>query len=180
MAVSATTRILKAEIPVSEFVEKYVDIPKFMGYCKSCPNYGKKWSCPPYEFNVPMFWTRYEHLSLMAMQVTPMTAEEKALAAKDGTAFLVPYRASLENALAMKEKAQKHSYRLNPGQCVGCGVCARIDGKPCRREEMCRYSLESLGTDVGKVSEELLGVPVVWGLPGEAPEYFLLVGGILT
>lgn len=180
MAVSAATRILKADIPVADFVTRFVDVPKFLLFCESCPNYGKRWSCPPYEFRVPAFWERYEQLSLMAMQVTPQTAEEKERAAKDGMAFLMPYRASLEAALTQKERMKKGSYRLNPGRCVGCGVCARVDGKPCRREDMCRYSLESLGADVGRVSEELLGVPIVWGQNGQAPEYFLLVGGLLT
>ena len=177
---TVTTRILTAELPVREYVENYVDIPKFAKLCEVCPNYGRRWSCPPYDFSVPGLWERYGQIRLMAMQIIPETREEKERAAREPRDFLAPYRASLESALAAREKEQPRSLRLNPGSCVGCVKCAREDGQPCRREDMCRCSVESLGSDVGKVAAELLHTPLVWGQNGEAPAYFLLVGAILT
>ena len=41
-----------ASVPVSEYLDKYVDVPAFLEACKACPNYGRIWSCPPYDFQV--------------------------------------------------------------------------------------------------------------------------------
>ena len=40
------TQRYQAEIPVKEYLERYVDVETFLESCRACPNYGKLWSCP--------------------------------------------------------------------------------------------------------------------------------------
>ena len=43
-----------------------------------------------------------------------------------------------------------------------------------------RYSIESLGGDVGKTTKDLLGLELKWMTEGRMPEHFILVNGLLT
>ena len=68
-----------------------------------------------------------------------------------------------------------------PGRCHLCGLgqCSRALQQPCRHPEQLRYSIESLGGDVGKTTEQLLGYGLQWLRQGQLPEYLSLVGGVL-
>ena len=37
-------------VPLSDFIRKYQDRERFIGYCRACPNYETVWSCPPLSF----------------------------------------------------------------------------------------------------------------------------------
>ena len=52
--------------------------------------------------------------------------------------------------------------------------------RPCRRPELMRYSIESLGGDVCATAQNLLATPIKWASEGRVPEYFVLVCGLLT
>ena len=36
---------LTADVDVSEYYDKYVDIEKFLEICKECDQYGNNWGC---------------------------------------------------------------------------------------------------------------------------------------
>ena len=59
-------------------------------------------------------------------------------------------------------------------------LSARRDKEPCRFPEKLRYSLESLGANVGALAADKLGAPLQWGTKDAPPEYFVLVGAVLT
>ena len=42
---------LTADVDVSEYYDKYVDIEKFLEICKECDQYGNNWGCPPFDFD---------------------------------------------------------------------------------------------------------------------------------
>ena len=46
--------------------------------------------------------------------------------------------------------------------------------------ELIRYSVESLGGDVVKLLRDAFHVDILWAQNGRLPEYFMLVGGLLT
>ena len=73
------------------------------------------------------------------------------------------------------------SVSLSAGSCSLCGKgnCTRPSGKPCRYPEKMRYSIESLGGNVGKTVHDLLGIELEWIEEGKVPSYFVLVGGLL-
>ena len=60
---------LTGALPMSEMLEKYVDVEKFLGYCAACPRCGQTWSCPPYDFDPAAVWPQYAAVTLYAVQV---------------------------------------------------------------------------------------------------------------
>ena len=62
-------RKMEATIDIPTYLEKYVDIPTFLECCKACPNYEKKWSCPPYDFDVEAYWKQFDRLNIYGTQL---------------------------------------------------------------------------------------------------------------
>lgn len=173
-------KYLTGALPMNEMLENYVDVEKFLGCCAACPRYGQTWSCPPYSFDPAAVWPQYAFVTLYAMQVFPESAGAGSAALADCEAFLFPYRKRLDALLEERERETPHSLRLDPGRCRICDVCARREDKPCRFPEKLRYSLESLGANVGALATDRLGTPLLWGTKDAPPEYYVLVGAVLT
>lgn len=64
----ATTRRY-ARIRAVDYVERYVDVPRMLGYCEQCPIYGKAWSCPPFDFDPLKVWASFEWFEIDAVQI---------------------------------------------------------------------------------------------------------------
>ena len=46
----------------ADYAKDFVDVERFIECCKFCPNYGAKWGCPPYTFDVKeKFWNNYKY-----------------------------------------------------------------------------------------------------------------------
>lgn len=54
---------------VDEFAAACVDIPKFLSFCRECPNYGHNWMCPPFDFDASEIWKNFAGLRLFARQL---------------------------------------------------------------------------------------------------------------
>ncbi len=179
------TEWLNACIPVERFLENYVDVPKFLGACSQCPNYGKVGSCPPYDFDVPGYWRNYKTLHLTVAQA--FTEEEERLREYSGEALNAQIekrfrtmRREMDSRLENQERQTPNSRMLSAGKCIQCADCACAHGLPCRFPEKIRYSVESLGGDVCALLRDLFQVEILWAANGHLPEYFVLVGGLLT
>ena len=174
-----------ADAPMKELRENCVDVPKFLECCKLCPNYGKVWSCPPYSFDPQDIWNSYGSVRLYCRKVL-FTEEARAVA------YLPEELGVISKKLMQKEQdaflaklneleyLHRGSMALAAGSCSVCATCARQCGERCRYPEKIRYSLESLGADVGRIAKDYFGQTIVWGENGHLPEYFLLVGGLLV
>ena len=57
--------------------------------------------------------------------------------------------------------------------------CTRQKGLPCVRPESMRYSIESLGGNVGLTITRYLHQELLWMEEGKLPDYFILVAGLL-
>ena len=123
---------LTGALPMSEMLEKYVDVEKFLGYCAACPRCGQTWSCPPYDFDPAAGWPQYAAVTLYAVQVFPESEEAKAAALADPEMFLRPYRRAFDALLEERERETCGSLRLDAGRCLVCERCARRDEEPCR------------------------------------------------
>ena len=164
-----------ASVPVKEFTASCVDVEKFLGYCRQCRNCGKIWACPPFSFDPMDIWSAYDILELHALVLTPgkdMTMEELM------EVFRMEKRELSLKVLAM-EKEIPGSLSLAAGTCIECSPCLRTQGKPCCRPEQLRYSIEALGGDVGKLTEEYLKLPIRWISKGQLPDYLTLAAGLL-
>lgn len=92
-----------------------------------------------------------------------------------------PYKEELEEEILKEEQKNLGSVSLSSGACLQCKTaeCARISGKPCRFPDKMRYSIESLGGNVGKSVTKYLHQELLWVEEGKLPEYFMLIYGLL-
>lgn len=175
---------LEGGMDIAKYLEDYVDIPTFLECCRACPNYGNLWSCPPYDFDVEAYWRQYAYLKVYATQIifekedVERTYESRELKGiMEET--LGAEKARLAEWMEQKEKEHPGSRALSAGSCMLCESCRRGEEKPCRYPEKMRYSIESLGGNVGKTASKLLGVELVWMEENRLPAYFVLVNGLL-
>lgn len=176
--------LLYATIGMDEYIRRFRDAERVAGYCRTCPNYGHHWGCPPFDYSVEDELRRYREVQLVAARIYP---EEKHLPLTTGMRCLWPVRAELEHIVRSMETTQPGRAMGLAGQCTYCGAspdglpcskalpCTKPQGLPCRHPELVRPSLEAWGFDVGKTAEELLQTPILWSSDGLTPDYFTLV-----
>jgi predicted metal-binding protein len=154
----------QASMPVKEYVENYVDVPKFLEACRHCPIYGKNWACPPFDFDPLDFWAQYKTMMVVCHRYD---FEEKD-DISDIQAVFYRLRRRLAKEMYALEAENPGSTSLLVGTCDICGVhnCARAIGKPCRHPKWMRHSLESIGGDVTKTVTELFGLDMSWPKDG--------------
>ena len=175
---SCTT--LEKTVPLKEFRRDLVDVPRFLGYCLDCPNSGRFWSCPPFEFDPREIWERYGALLLYAQKIVfrkdrLFPGERRAFEATE----LPKVKAGLARELLAMEAEAPGSLALFAGKCDLCPVCARTEGKPCRMPDRMRYSIEALGGDCGGALEKYFGETLQWSAGQRLPEQIILLGGLL-
>ena len=51
-----SVQTIETRVPVAEYLRTCVDVEKFLGFCRECGNYGRRWSCPPFEFDPLELW----------------------------------------------------------------------------------------------------------------------------
>ncbi len=163
-------------IKVSDYLDRYVNVEEFLQYCKKCNNYEKLWSCPSYDFNPEDYWKEYDELLVVARKIIFGEGVDQARSYE----IMLEVKEDMSRELYELEKQYPGSISLSAGSCSLCKEgCTRVDGDPCRYPEMMRYSIESLGGDVGRTVSKLMGYELEWIEEGKLPSYFVLVGGLL-
>ncbi|MBQ1959281.1 MAG: DUF2284 domain-containing protein [Firmicutes bacterium] len=172
-----TLEKFEKEISTELYLEHFVNVEEFLEYCKVCPNYGRLWSCPPYDFNPEDYWKKYSSLLVTGYKINfgPEVTEKRSME------IMTEVKNRIAEELFAMESAEPGSMSLSAGSCGICGTdcCTRLEGKPCLHPEKMRYSIESLGGNVGKTVSKLLGIELEWIEEGKLPSYFVLCGGLL-
>lgn len=174
---------LTADINVNEFYEKYVDIEKFEDLCKDCENYGKNWSCPPFDFNPEEIWKSFNKLKIIAFKYNfgeellneTFSDEELDLFLKR----LEKTKLKLMRIIYGLEAENPGSLALYLGTCNLCMSCTRMFGMRCKMPFKMRYSIESLGGNVDEVIKDVFNTEILYAKDGKLPEYMIYVGGLL-
>lgn len=181
------TEFYEKTVPVRDYIEDCVDVPRFLSYCRQCENYSKTWSCPEFSFDPMELWHSYETLRIIGLKIlVPEDLREKTYD-KQGRqeiieALLTGYKQQFDEYIYQEEKKTAGGMSLGGGTCMKCGPqsCSRVEGKPCRQPDKMRYSIEALGGDVGKTVTKYLHQELQWIEDGKLPEHFMLVGGVLS
>ena len=168
---------MTAETTAAEFAAKFVHVEKFLPACRQCHNYNTRWTCPPFDFDPMTVWRAYTGLRLYA-RVLYANGPDQPL--EDALTALKEEKCLYREKLYQWERAVPGSQMLLAGTCDLCQVCEKAQGRPCRQPEHLRYSIEALGGDVEGCLQRYFHMPVLWGRDGKAPDYFVLVGGLLT
>lgn len=168
---------MAAETAAADFVKEFVQVEKFLSACQQCPNYNTRWTCPPFDFDPMTIWSGYTTLRLYARILHADGADQPL----DGAlAALKREKRLYREKLYRWEQAEPGSQMLLAGTCDQCDRCEKAQGRPCRQPEHLRYSIEALGGDVEGCLLHYFHLPMLWGRDGKAPDYFVLVGGLLT
>lgn len=172
-----STEKFTKEIAVKDYIRDYVNVAEFLEYCKQCPNYGTVWSCPPYDFDAADFWTPYETFYITATKINfaPGTTLQES------GEIMQEVKEQMSRELYELEERYPGSVSLSAGCCRLCRPdgCGRASGLSCRYPQKMRYSIESLGGNVGLTVSKLMGIELEWVTEGKLPSYFVLVGGLL-
>jgi predicted metal-binding protein len=169
------TERLEASIDIASYIDGYVDVERFLACCRECPNYGQLWSCPPYDFDPLDIWRAFDTLMVLAYRVTWSRAYT------EGEMDMVHDRIKqkIADELYVMESHSPGSLSLSAGSCQLCEGCTRPCGQPCRYPDQLRYSIESLGGNVGNTLTDLCGVRLEWIEEGKLPTHMVLAGGLL-
>ena len=170
---------LKIKIIEAKSIIKYEQKNKFDRLCKEgCPNYGKKWSCPPYAPPYRNFSKNYNFLIVGLLYVD-----------MDQFAYIKnPYLKIKAANSILKSRADKtirqmtsgkNNY-ISTGSCRLCKPCRCKLGEKCARPDIKSYSFEALGINVGSLSRDILNHELLWYKKGEVPKYTSVVVGILS
>ena len=177
-----TKEFVSGDYPLKEYIEKFVDVEQFLPYCEECPNYGRIWSCPPYDFNPMDIWKAYDTIHVEGTIIR--FPEEETLIERTKEEIF-----EIEKDVCEKEKQliadkllameDEKSISLSAGTCLNCKSCTRPEGKPCVHPEIMRYSIESLGGNVGLTCSKLLGIELEWVTEGYLPKTLTLISALL-
>ncbi|MFR8879696.1 MAG: DUF2284 domain-containing protein [Methanobrevibacter smithii] len=172
---------LTADVDVSEYYDKYVDIEKFLEICKECDQYGNNWGCPPFDFDPNEIWNSFNKLKIIAFKFDFSKEELNQTYAPNELDFIIKrlerMKVKLMNEIYALEN--EDSLGLFMGNCNLCMRCTKTIGMPCKMPFKLRYSIESLGGDVDKTVEDTFGYKIIYAKDGKLPEYMIFVGGLL-
>lgn len=179
------TEKLYGKLDIPTYMEDYVDVEEFLEYCKACDSYDKIWSCPEYDFDVLEYWRKYDTIHIIGNKIVfddetvemERTPEELE---KFMGKVLKEEKQKLAEILYEAEARYPGSISLSAGSCHLCEVCERVEGKPCRYPDEMRYSMESLGANVGKTCSKLLRIELLWSEENKLPKYFVLISALLA
>ncbi|MCD8153772.1 MAG: HAD-IA family hydrolase [Clostridiales bacterium] len=185
----------EAEVSTAEYLNTCVDVPTFLEYCRACPNYGKIWSCPEFDFDPVDYWRKYETLHLLGVKIYLPERLVKCDFSKEfcgelTACILDTFRRELDHTLLRLEKENPGSVSLSGGSCARCrehagaklldhSGCTKSLGLPCRHPDQMRYSIEALGGNVGLTVTKYLHQELLWMEEGRLPRYYTLVMGLL-
>lgn len=173
-----------AEGPVSDFVKNCVDVPRFLACCRECPNFDKRWSCPPYDFYVEALWKKYTDILLYEKKVyvDPVLRERpysQEAINELSRELLAPAKKQMTEDLLALEIKYPGSRALFAGTCDFCTICAKALNEQCYHPEKMRYSIEALGGNVAHAVQIYFDDTILWAKGGRLPEYYILLGGLL-
>lgn len=111
-----------------------------------------------------------------AVRIAALTSPERTEEMRRKT-YGVAKKQMLHALLAL-EAEFPGSMTIMAGGCELCPQCARAEGKLCRHPKEMRFSYSGLGFDLGRIAEEVLGIPLLWQKQG-LPEYNVAIASFL-
>ena len=179
-----TMKVSTHKLPVSKLVSDFRDVDRFMGLCRACPNFGKMWSCPPFESLPPILDSKTAQclLFLYEIDIPPSESSTGGLSQQNIRRIYDSARAEIDpKLLDLGRNSPSGSLVLLGGSCANCPLpkCARLEKKPCPRPEFMRPSLESLGFDVVAIAKKIFGADLEWATASKTPQTLRIVCAIL-
>lgn len=162
-----------------DILQGYYEGTTIKDACKAgCPNYKKKWSCPPYSKPFPKISSPYLSACLLCFS-TKMRfysdIKNTYLAVKAANVTLK----SLIERCARYIEDYTAGYALLSGSCRLCKPCRCKSGLPCQHPDKMRYSMEATYLNVQQMCLDFLDHRLLWYENKRLPEYTSVVSLIL-
>lgn len=172
---------LSLELTSSHELRRYEDKNYFDYLCKNgCVNYDKKWSCPPYSPAYSLYIKNYKYclLTLMSCDLSQFNyVKTEYMKVRTSNSILKSQSDKLSRFLEVKLSGKM----ISNGSCRLCKPCSKkICLDSCRNPLKLRYSLESLGLNVERISEDYFNHKLLWYKNKVSPNYSTVISGILT
>lgn len=163
----------------TQSLSKYVNKSCFDRLCEvGCPNYGNKWSCPPYSPDYYCFVKnyRYIHVIMLSTKLEEFSyIGHDYLKIKAANSVL---KSRIDKALRLC--IDHDEFYISTGSCRLCKPCKKKVNEKCAHPTKRSYSFEALGMDVSALTKDLFDTELLWYRKHELPEYTCVVGGLLT
>ena len=171
-------------VEMARFRERYQDREKFMAFCRECPRYDTRWSCPPLSFDVDSFLAPYARINLLCAKInlddeTSRAADTAEKIKTTGWDVVSTVKLDLEERMRKLEARVPGSVSLASGGCNLCETCTRPTGAPCRQPDKMRYSLDAFGFDLTAITKDMFRIEILW-CKDSLPQYFTLIHGLLA
>lgn len=172
-----TKESFSAEMDAATYITDLRRVDYFMQFCRECGNYGRRYGCPPFDYDPLSVIAPYQKVRIIGVKIVP---NDGNLPLSVANTLMLPVIRELNEELLALEKSLGGMAFGFAGSCPYCGEipCARIDGEPCRHPDKVRPSLEAFGFDMSKTASDLIGVEIKWSHDGRIPEYLTLVCGV--
>ncbi len=148
---------------------------EILGYCSRCENHGKFWSCPPHPFDTSEYLSLFKYATIIGIKIH--------LEHLDSSISSIEYyhqqKIQFNKQLLKLESSLSDAKALIAGHCWHCEKCTRTSDKPCNFDEICRYSLESLGIKISDIIKVEFKDELLWK-KGETPNSLYAVLAILN
>lgn len=160
-------------------ISLYCGKEKFDALCRlGCPNYGRKWSCPPYAPLYSDFSRGCRNLCIVLLGLNLGELEyikQDYLKIKAANSML---KSRVDKTLRMCITAGEKY--ISTGSCRLCKPCRKKLEEPCAHPTIRTFSFEALGVNVSVVVKEIFAVNLLWYEKGALPLYTCVVAGLLT
>ena len=83
------TELYQRDIAMGDFIAQYQDIDKFMAYCRECPNYNTRWSCPSLSFEVGEMLAAFQNKTYNCTMLTFFSTKKLKVIAEEGMAWTI-------------------------------------------------------------------------------------------
>jgi predicted metal-binding protein len=167
-------------IPAKKLLD-FEDKCTFDKLCKTgCLNFNNKWSCPPFSPSYSELSANYSNLLLILL----FCNLEQFNYIKNGytkvRAGNIILKSIVDRFLRSLEKTFG-GIMISNGSCRLCKPCTRKTNlDKCKKITEMRYSMESLGLNVIKISTDLFNHKLLWYRNKTTPPYTSVISGLLT
>lgn len=181
-----TTPSAKIKIHIKAFscstdeLLKFENKDFFDSLCKKgCPNFGDKWSCPPYSPHFHDYSKNYNNCIIILLycylnQFDYIKTEYMKIKASNS---ILKSKADY----LIRNLEDTHSgLMISNGSCRLCKPCSCKKQLPCKKPQLRRYSMESLGLNVGAISKSYFNHELLWYKNKQSPCYSSVLSCFIT
>lgn len=161
----------------TEDILTYLEPDRFNKYCKEgCPNYEKRWSCPPYCPDFITYAKNFSHIELYLFYT-----ETKQYQIENNTSPLSAYNFVGEKLQEWLNEKENHlgGVMITSNSCEICNICALTNQNRCHNPRQMRYNLTAFGFNIDRITKEVFSHTLQWSNNKQRAKHASSVGAIL-